>query len=359
MRVQLKGVNASTKQLADGSKRTYWYAWKGGPRLSGQPGSLEFAASYHTAVEARSAPIEGTLQAVLDAYEKSSNFRALAPRSQRDYRRHLKEIEAEFGDFPLEALEERGARRVFLNWRDKVGINSPRSADYKFSVLARALSWGLDRGMIPVNPCRRPSRLYQGNRSQMTWSVQDEAAFLENAPQHLHLALLLALWTGQRQGDLLRLPWSAYDGEVIRLRQRKTRASIAIPVGAKLKVALDQTERRADTILTTAKGKPWSEDGFRTSWGKACAKAGIRGLTFHDLRGTAVTRLALAGCSTSEIATVTGHSLRDAEAIIDSRYLRRDPGLAISAIKKLEATEFPTAHPTGPVGSNKKPEKSQ
>jgi hypothetical protein len=26
--------------------------------------------------------------------------------------------------------------------------------------------------------------------------------------------------TGQRQGDLLRLPWSAYDGKEIRLRQR-------------------------------------------------------------------------------------------------------------------------------------------
>jgi hypothetical protein len=32
-------------------------------------------------------------------------------------------------------------------------------------------------------------------------------------------AELLALWTGQRQGDLLRLPWSAYDGARIRLQQ--------------------------------------------------------------------------------------------------------------------------------------------
>jgi integrase len=40
----------------------------------------------------------------------------------------------------------------------------------------------------------------------------------------MDLPLLLALWTGQRQGDLLRLPWSAYDGEHIRLRQSKTGA---------------------------------------------------------------------------------------------------------------------------------------
>jgi integrase len=36
------------------------------------------------------------------------------------------------------------------------------------------------------------------------------------------LPLLLALWTGQRQGELLKLPWSAYDGAYIRLRQSKT-----------------------------------------------------------------------------------------------------------------------------------------
>jgi hypothetical protein len=38
----------------------------------------------------------------------------------------------------------------------------------------------------------------------------EESAFL--APKHLRLPFLLAIWTAQRQGDLLRLPWSAYDG---------------------------------------------------------------------------------------------------------------------------------------------------
>jgi hypothetical protein len=34
MRVRLKGLNSVPKTLADGSKRTYWYAWKGGPPLA-------------------------------------------------------------------------------------------------------------------------------------------------------------------------------------------------------------------------------------------------------------------------------------------------------------------------------------
>jgi hypothetical protein len=47
-------------------------------------------------------------------------------------------------------------------------------------------------------------------------------------------------------------------------------------------------------------------------------------------------RLALAGCTEAEIATITGHSLRDARSILDARYLNRDPALAESAIRKLE-----------------------
>jgi hypothetical protein len=46
--------------------------------------------------------------------------------------------------------------------------------------------------------------------------------------------------------------------------------------------------------------------------------------------------LALAGCTAPEIATVTGHSLRDVAAILDAHYLHRDPALADSAIQKLE-----------------------
>jgi hypothetical protein len=59
-------------------------------------------------------------------------------------------------------------------------------------------------------------------------------------------------------------------------------------------------------------------------------------VTFHDLRGTAVTRLALAGCTEAEIATITGLSLRSVRAILDTHYLARDPALGDAAIMKLE-----------------------
>jgi integrase len=146
----------------------------------------------------------------------------------------------------------------------------------------------------------------------------------------------------QRQGDLLRLPWSAYSGTHIRLKQSKTGRRALIPVGAPLKAALDAAAKRSPVILVNSDGKPWTSDGFRASWRKACAAIGITGLTLSDLRGTAVTRLAIAECTEGEIATITGHSLRDVRSILDAHYLHRDPALATSAIRKLEESEQST-----------------
>jgi integrase len=99
---------------------------------------------------------------------------------------------------------------------------------------------------------------------------------------------------------------------------------------------LDQAPRVAKVILTTTREGAWTEDGFRASWGKACDAAEIDGLTFHDLRGSAVTRLAEAGCTVPEIAAITGHSLADVEAILDAHYLGRTTKLAASGMKKME-----------------------
>lgn len=154
-------------------------------------------------------------------------------------------------------------------------------------------------------------------------------------PVTLQRALVLAKDTGQRQGDLLVLPWSAYDGEWIRLRQSKTGRRVEIPVTRELRAVLEATPRIGPVILTNAKGRPWRNNAFRNAWRRLSRKAGITDLTFHDLRGTAVTRLAEAGCTQAEIATITGHSLRDVGAILE-RYQARTAKLAISAIAKLE-----------------------
>lgn len=187
----------------------------------------------------------------------------------------------------------------------------------------------------------------------------------------------MGLWTGQREGDLLRLQWSSYDGKVIQLRpsksitKRKPRGvTVTIPVGEPLKRVLDAMAKHKKSlfILLNSEGQRWSEGGFRSSFYKARDHAGLLDLRFNDTRGTAVTRFALSGAEVPEIATLTGHSQRDVCAILDAHYLNRDPELAWSAIRKLEigmakwtvsGTEIPNYAPNRPIVSDGEMEKAQ
>jgi hypothetical protein len=164
--------------LADGTAKEYWYAWRGGPRLTGKPGS----ASFNEAVALRAPSPEGKLQSLLDGYRDSQDFLGLRDRTRTDYLRQIKLIEIDFGDFPIRALGARETRGEFMDWRDKLAIKSIRQADYAWTVLARVLSWAKNRGKISVNPCERGGRLYNGTRVDFIWTVDDEKAFLESAP---------------------------------------------------------------------------------------------------------------------------------------------------------------------------------
>jgi hypothetical protein len=106
------------------------------------------------------------------------------------------------------------------------------------------MSFAKDRGIISANPCERGGRLYAADRRDKVWTEEDIAAVLAVASNEIQLALILALWSGQRQGDLLRLPWSAYESPNIRLRQSKGGRRVAMPAGAPPRALLDATERR-------------------------------------------------------------------------------------------------------------------
>jgi integrase len=359
VRVRLKGINSLTKTLADGTRKTYWYAWKGGPPLPGKPGDPEFIAAYYAAHAKKIAPLnKGDLSEVLDKFQDGGEFRhAIGERTRRDYIWQIKRIESRFADFPIKALDDPKARAVFREWRDELAKTSLRQADYAYNTLAHILKWALERGLVGANPCAGGSKLYQGTRVDKVWPDEKIEAFMDVAPLGMLRAMMLAINTGQRQGDLRRLTWTAYDGKVIKIRQRKTGAYVPVPVSDELKAVLDATPRVSPFILVNSKGRPWGEASFQWAWRKASLRAGIEDLTFHDLRGTAVVWLARAGCSVAEIYAITGHKPGDVQAILTAHYLPRDGEVAANAIAKLNAyrqaqkgnkssEKFPTALPT-------------
>jgi integrase len=272
---------------------------------------------------------------LITSFRRSTDFTSTAVDTQREYNRYLDTIREKFGLLTIDELQQTATRGRFKEWRDSMA-RTPRAADYAWMVLARVLAVAKDRGLLSLNICERGGRLSRGGRAEKIWTTESVARFEAKASAFMRLALMLGLWTGQRQGDLLRLTWTAYDGDAIKLKQAKTGSRVVVPIARPLRMALDAAARVAPTVLVNSRGNTWTKAGFRTSWRKTCEKAGVTGLTYHDLRGTAVTRMALAGCTVAEIAAVTGHSLRDVDRIMDVHYLGGREELARRAIAKLE-----------------------
>ena len=135
-----------------------------------------------------------------------------------------------------------------------------------------------------------------------------------------------------------------------------------------MKAALDAAPKVSPIMLTNSGGKPWGERAFQAAWSKVATRAGVRGLTFHDLRGTAVVTLARAGCNEVEIYSITGHKPGDVQAILTAHYLPRDAEVASHAIAKLNTYKargdqkvdenLPTVRPTTLKIANEKVEKA-
>ena len=103
----------------------------------------------------------------------------------------------------------------------------------------------------------------------------------------------------------MRLSWTHVGQFSIEVRTRKTGSTATIPLyGASEGVPRLTIPKRATTILTSTRGRPWAS-GFGSSWQDAVKAAGID-KHFHDLRGTAVTEFYKADLSIREIAVILG-----------------------------------------------------
>jgi integrase len=335
MRDRIRGVNKVTAKLADGKRATYYYHRATGTKLPDDYGSPEFIAALADAQRRVTNRTEGTLAGLIRAFEQTGKWRRLAESTQREYRRVLTFWDGKFGSVPIEALASKEFRRDVLAWHDSFSADKPREADNRVTILARVLSWAARDSDLAANVLEGFDRAYAGDRSDMIWLPEHVATFLTHADEEMKLAMMLALHTGQRQGDIRRMAWSNYDGSRLTIRQGKGGRRVAIPCTKALKLTLDGLPRRGALILTTKTGRAFQKRYFAQKWEEVSTAAKIPDLHFHDVRGTTVTMLFEAGCTVAEAASITGHSLRRAQEILD-RYLSRTALMAESAIAKLE-----------------------
>lgn len=271
------------KVLADGTVREYAYP----PRRK---------------AKAKPAATD-TLEALIMAFEGSPEYSSKAKATQAGYAIYLKPW-AKVGH-----LRAKDIRRTHvLAIRDAIAASRGPGAATAFVRATGALfSWAIDREWVEINPAARVKALPGGHHRP--WSDGEAAAAIEGLPEHLRRVARLAGAIGQRRGDLCALTWAAYDGATIRLRQQKTGEKLVLTLPPDLCAELDEWKRGATavTILTNARGQPWTAPHLSREMKRATEALGLHGLKLHGLRRRVAVRIANAGGSTHEIAAVTGH----------------------------------------------------
>ena len=329
--------------------KTYVYAWRGGPRLTAERGSDEFLEQLLEARRGARSGERGKLSGLCADYRarpwwaNAGETGCIAKSTKRNWSRWLDEIQDHFGKLSIGAFDRPKIVKAIRVWRDKYRA-TPRAADMALQVLSHLLSFAAEEGQLTSNPCARVPHLYRVDRSEIIWTDDDLAGLKKVASGEIWRAAQLAALTGLRQADLLKLAWGHVGEMAIEIPTGKSggRKTTLIPLYAELQAALAAIPKRGPIVLTNTDGRPW-KSGFGSSWNKAIAKADIEGKHFHDLRGTAATRLYVAlrrgdvsdRQAKREIAEIMTWSEAQVERLID-RYVNRDE-LLKDRIRRLDA----------------------
>lgn len=334
--VQLKGVHKVSAKLADGTRATYYYAWRGGPRLYAEPGTPEFLREFEAAFAERSAPAPGTMSALISDYKGSAEFQKLADATRREYIKYLDMVATKFGTAPLRVMDDKRIRREIRRWRDGMAAK-PRKADYALAVLSAVLSFGLQNGELSANHAKGFHKLHRADRSKIIWEPEDIERFCQVAGPAMQRALHIARLTGLRREDLVLIPWTADKGSHLEWKTGKGRKydrTVIIPITADLRRVMGERGSNGVTqIVTGERGRPISPDGLSTAVDRIKRKCGIA-KRWHDLRGNAATALCVAGLDDRAIAEIVGWTEEDVAAI-RRKYVDRER-IIQAAIHRLE-----------------------
>lgn len=353
----LPGVHR-VRTRAKTSVTEYWYAWRGGPqilRVKGRSDAevdrlvAEKAAEAVRAYTTRDQGDRVTLHGLITRYLLALDDMPGAPRTKRDLRNYLDKVRDDLGPLEIKALEAKGARKLLIDWRDRYKA-TPKAADERMGALSKVIRWALDRGEVAVNPIDGVEGLYDPpDRSELIWEPHHLDALLKDADRDFADFVDTACHTGLRLGDLRTVPLNAIGPDAIVFQTGKSnrRRTVVVPITDELRDILSRIVARhagkATTLLTSSRGRPWSEAGLETALGRhkrraleraqaqlgEGAKSGIEHLRIHDMRGTAATNFIRAGLTDDDIATILGWK-REQVSEIRRRYVSgQEIGLAI------------------------------
>jgi integrase len=188
---------------------------------------------------------------------------------------------------------------------------------------------------LPTNPIPRSMRPPKPAPGRVRYLQPGELrVVLEAAPSWLRPIIAIAVATGMRRGEILKLRWLDVDlngarvllpqtkngeGRIVYLNQLALQAIESLPVS-------DQT--KPTDVLFPGLAPEW----VSVSFVRLCRKVGIADFHFHDLRHTAASWLRMKGADIHTVAQLLGHK----DLRMAARYQHLSPGFLADAVARLD-----------------------
>jgi len=289
-------------------------------RLRETPGTPAFDLEYRRAFQASltaaapamnaaGKPAVGTVSWLCQEYYATPAFLGLGTGTRKVRRRILDAICDRFGRLPYALMETKHVIKL----RDEKAA-FPEAANARIKALRQLFRWAKEYGHATANPAREAGYLKGNNPDGFkAWTEADVRQFEAHHPlgSKARLALDLALYTGARRSDLVRMgPQMERDGALFFSEQKgsaRITKSHAIPILAPLRRSLDATPTGHLVYMVNQYGAPYSVEGFGQWFKLRCREAGVDpAVSLHGLRKLGAQRCAEAGASEHQIMALFG-----------------------------------------------------
>ena len=252
-------------------------------------------------------PSKAFKDAALD-FLSQHRINTIDPRTMRS---QVRVLTAAFGDLEIGAIDAR-AIQAWIGARLDAGV-SRATLNRNRSALSTILEWAIREGLRPgPNPVRATRPFREGVGRTRYLSTDELARLMLAAAPHLKLAITIAIHTGARRGELLKLRWEDIDPAVgfVTFRRETTKGQTTrhVPISAGLAAYLrGQLRGRPEEAVIRYEGRPVRS--LRTAFDHARTKAGLGpDVVFHSLRHTAASFFRQRGGDLTDLQEILGHS---------------------------------------------------
>ncbi|MDX2223922.1 MAG: tyrosine-type recombinase/integrase, partial [Rhodospirillaceae bacterium] len=271
----------------------------------------------------------GSVGWVVKVYRDSDDFARLAKGTLKYYARFLADIEKLGQALAFSSF----TRKAVIRFVDSYAPSMRRSAG---AVLRNLFNVAIYHGYATENYASNLRTRSPGRRDQL-FTEADAAAWLaaadELADELSRRAFILLRYTVQRPCDALRMAYTNYDGDVIRLRQQKTKKLVDVPCHAALRAEIDRWRAdRPDVLMCSKGGRALRYWMFSARFRVIADRAGLKHLQARDLRRSAAVLMAEAGATVPQIAAVAGWSIERTSQILE-HYIPRTTEMARQAVR--------------------------